>query len=311
MPDVGAVYLYRFAEGETPVRNFLDSYRNHPAGIEHDLHVIFKGFPNQKSLALGQALFEGLPINPIVLDDTGYDIGSYIAAAKVVSNRRLIFLNTFSRILAADWLSKFDRALSLPGVGIVGATGSWQTGASGIEAVFIKEFNNIVRYLRNFIRKPFSYGGDDVDEGRKNILAHYLLFLFKFFHVFRYLYYLTEFGRYPNPHIRTNAFMIERDRLLSLRVLSFASKTEAYKFESGRKSMTKQILAQGLRALVIDRTGNAYDVPEWRTSLTFWTDEQTQLIVADNRTGDYAMANQEFRRVLENLAWVDPWSWYL
>ncbi len=133
MPDIGVVYLYRFGENEILVRNFLDSYRDHPAGIEHDLHVIFKGFPDRHVFASARALFGNLPVNPIVLDDVGFDISSYIAAAKVVTNSRLMFFKTSNRILAPNWLRNFDRALSLPGVGVVGATGSWEAYASDIE----------------------------------------------------------------------------------------------------------------------------------------------------------------------------------
>ena len=31
--DVGVIYLYRFAEGEHPVRRFIQSYREHSAGF--------------------------------------------------------------------------------------------------------------------------------------------------------------------------------------------------------------------------------------------------------------------------------------
>ncbi len=113
--DTGVVYLYRFVEGATPVRTFLNSYRAHPAGLEHDLHVILKGFPDRQALAAARALFGSLPINTIEVDDTGYDIGSYVAAAKSVANRKLLFLNTFSEILADNWLAHFDRALNMPG----------------------------------------------------------------------------------------------------------------------------------------------------------------------------------------------------
>ena len=69
MREVGVIYLYRFAEGEHPVLHFLESYRRHPAGIDHDLYVVFKGFPDQASLAAGRALFAEIPFTSIELDD--------------------------------------------------------------------------------------------------------------------------------------------------------------------------------------------------------------------------------------------------
>ena len=76
-----------------------------------------RDFPDYRALTSAQAIFASLPINPIELDDTGFDVGSYFAAAKRVSNRRLIFFNTFSELLADDWLKKFDRCVELAGRG--------------------------------------------------------------------------------------------------------------------------------------------------------------------------------------------------
>jgi hypothetical protein len=322
--DIGVVYLYRFADGETPVRNFLDSYRAHPAGLEHDLHVIFKGFPDQRSLASARAVFGGLPINSIELEDTGYDIGSYVAAAYAVSNCQLIFFNTFSQILVDNWLSYYNGALNLPRVGLVGATGSWQAHSSGYEAAIIRVLHRILHPLDYFNKRRGRAAGENQPvkltrpaAGRvlaKDIqdypsLIRILRNLFTLMRVDVYLFYLYEYGRYPNPHIRTNAFMIRRDRFLSLRTGSFRTKQGVYKFESGRRSMTKQIVAQGLRPVVVDRSGKVHDIPKWRSSLTFWVNDQDNLVVADNRTRDYAMGSPAHRNRLENNAWDHPSAW--
>jgi hypothetical protein len=302
--DIGVVYLYRFAEGEYPVRRFIQSYFEYPAGVSHDLYVIFKGFPDWPSLALAQSLFANIPINSIELEDSGYDIGSYREAAKVATNRRLIFFNTFSQILSRDWLAHFDRALSLPRVGLVGASGSWHANTSSYEGALkaliyrIRQFP--ARLLGNY-RSRVSTGG--TFPMRKRPLLRYLL------SPFGYLYCFVEFGRHPNPHIRTNAFMIERSRFLSLGFPSFKKKGDVYKFESGRRSMTKQIMAQGLLPVVVGRAGKVYSVSEWKSSSTFWANDQVNLIVADNRTADYAAGDRELRKFLEDSAWVHPWSW--
>jgi hypothetical protein len=306
MADIGVVYLCRFAEGEAPVRRFLQSYQKHPAGIEHDLHVLFKGFPGPSSLAPTRALFGDLPINPIVLADVGYDIGSYIAAASSIPNRRVIFLNTFSQILATRWLQYFDLALNHSDVGVVGATGSWQANASRDERAIKTILHNIAHlpsYMHQTTLLKRQAGGGIDEQRRKRPLGRYLFF------PFYYLANLYEFGRYPNPHIRTNAFMIERERFLSLRRPSFARKRGALKFESGRLSMTRQILKHGLRPVVVDRDGNVYDVPEWRSSSTFHAGEQKNLIIGDSRTREYCVAAPKLRRFLESQAWADPWLW--
>src|SRR3569833_2992489 len=138
MRDVGVIYLCRFAEGEEPVRRFLASYRAHPAGLDHDLHVVFKGFPNRAAQDKSRALFPGVAINPIELDDHGFDLGSYVRAARAVGNRRVLFLNAFSQIEAPGWLAFFNRAMNEPGVGLAGATGSWQSNAASYERTLLR-----------------------------------------------------------------------------------------------------------------------------------------------------------------------------
>lgn len=303
MAAIGVVYLYRFAEGEQPARNFLNSYRTHFAGIEHDLHVILKGFPDAQTRAAAHALLGPISANLIELDDIGYDIGSYLAAAGRVANNRLAFLNTFSEILADDWLAHLDAALNHPDVGLVGATGSWQSLGSAYEAAVLR-FAHWLRHPVRYVRSHF-----DTDPRSSTGAAAHRRSLHDVALKIRGLADLHEFGRYPNPHIRTNAFMIDRARFLSLRAIPFNRKADVYKFESGRRSMTNQILGMKLQALVVDRSGRTYDIHDWRSSSTYWTGNQENLMVADNMTRKYALGSSRLRQLLENYAWNPPTAW--
>jgi hypothetical protein len=303
MRNIGVVYLYRFLEGEDPVRRFVASYRNHRPGVDHDLYVVLKGFPDGNSLAQGRRLFSDIQAQYLEQADIGLDIGSYRHAARIVESRRLLFLNTFSQIQADNWLYHFDQALGDQRVGLVGATGSWLSNSAVYEAA-LKYLLDKMRIRQNWLFSPTT----DADimsrpNGRNLQLYRYLLA------PFQYGQRLYEYGRYPNPHIRTNAFMIERERFLSLHLWKLMSKGDAYKFESGRNSMTKQIVGQGLRPIVVNRHGDVYDTSKWKEARTFWTDQQENLLIADNQTLGYTQANQWQRRRLENLAWVHPWKW--
>lgn len=315
---IGVIYLCRFAEGERPVRAFVDSYRAHPAGADHDLHVIFKGFPDQNSRAAARALFGELPVHPLELEDTGFDIGSYFAAARMVANRRLIFFNTFTELLADDWLKKFDRALSLPGVGLVGATGSWQSPRSLYRASWRRALYWIrhpLEYVRRAdtdrppiwdSRKAQDATAPVVEAGGSD--AHTVLARIgrSLYHLIRFDRHLLPYAPYPNPHIRTNAFMVERDRFLALTARSFRTKFDVYGFESGFNSLTSQIIAQGLKPVVVDRQGGVYEPADWKASLTYWIDDQRNLIAADNRTRDYSDGTPLDRARLRAHAWEDP-----
>ena len=97
--------------------------------------------------------------------------------------------------------------------------------------------------------------------------------------------------------------MLERRRLLDLRWPEIASKAEAYELESGSDGITRQIEAQGLRAVVVGRDGRGYDRDGWRDSQTFRSGEQDNLLVEDNRTRQYNEAKGRWRRKLTRLAW--------
>ena len=56
----------------------------------------------------------------------GLDLNHYREAVDRVVAERYCFLNTASEILADDWLAHLERALLTPGVGMVGATGSYR-----------------------------------------------------------------------------------------------------------------------------------------------------------------------------------------
>lgn len=321
LAHIGVVYLCRFAEGERPVRAFVDSYRAHPAGADHDLYVIFKGFSDKGSLAAARALFGELPVQAIELDDKGYDIGAYFAAARLVANRRLIFFNTFTELLADNWLKKFDDALSLPDVGLVGATGCWQSHRSMYQASW--------RRALYWIRHPLGYvRGNDADrlpigDSRKaqdaavptvepkrgDARRAFGQFARALYHLLRFDQLLLPYAPYPNPHVRTNAFMIGRDRFLALRIPSLRNKFGVYKFESGRGSLTHQIIGQGLKTVVVDREGNAYEPADWKASSTYWIEDQRNLLAADNRTRDYSEGTPSARARLQAYAWEDPELW--
>ncbi|WP_316189363.1 hypothetical protein [Bradyrhizobium sp. SZCCHNS1054] len=283
---------------------FLASLGEFPAGISYDLHVIFKGFPSRATVDEAKILFSKVTINPIEVDDVGFDIGAYLKAARLVENRRLMFLNTFSAVLSADWLRYFSEALDQTGVGVVGATGSWQARVTGYEL-------RALHILRRLRRICISAGPDHHSPTsllpRRATKPRDLLRLS--FSPLSYIYHFYHYPRHPNPHIRTNAFLIDRDLFLSLEFPRFVKKEDAYRFESGRRSMTNQIIARGLRPVVVGKDGAVFDIEDWNTSSTFWVDHQKNLLISDNRTRDYLEGAPEFRTLLENMAWHHPRFW--
>jgi hypothetical protein len=96
--------------------------------------------------------------------------------------------------------------------------------------------------------------------------------------------FYARFPEFPNPHIRTNAFMLARDHFLDLCPRKMDSKSDSHEFESGISSLTRLLLRRGLRAKVVGKDGVGYEVEDWPISKTFRLGQQDDLLVADNQT---------------------------
>jgi hypothetical protein len=112
-----------------------------------------------------------------------------------------------------------------------------------------------------------------------------------------------DFLPFPNPHLRTNGFMVSRELLLSLEWPTPDTKPAAWAIESGKRSMSRQVWERGLDVLVVGRDGGAYARDRWRDSATFRSFDQSNLLIADNRTAQYQDAQPRLRRRLEEMAW--------
>ena len=128
---VAAFYLARGADHDASAKcqRFRASYSFFPAGIRHDLYIIFKGYPAEVDYEKARGLFKGLSFKAIYTSDDSFDIGSYYIAAAQASHDYVCFLNTSSEIQSDGWLLKLVGNLELPGVGIVGASGSYEAPA--------------------------------------------------------------------------------------------------------------------------------------------------------------------------------------
>ena len=111
---------------------------------------------------------------------------------------------------------------------------------------------------------------------------------------------------FPNPHVRTNAFALSVELLRSLAWPIPKTKEEAHGLECGEGNLTSQVIGKGLLAGVVNRRGNIYGVESenvLRGSQTFRWGSQVDLLVADNRTRAYDVADEAGKDYLETLAW--------
>ena len=295
MPRIGVVHLIRRANGIGSFQRFLESYRAHPAGLEHDLVLIFKGFASRKDVREYDPLLTALSHRRIDVTDYGYDLGAYLKAIKRLDYDCYCFLNSFSRIRADNWLAHLYRALTLPGVGIAGATGSFESFSENSRQRDAKlgelGFRGRVGFMVRHVAGAPTFTACALRLAAW-ILGAMGIWKFSFF-----------FPGFPNAHIRTNAFMASHEVLARMRAGPLWIKFFNYLFESGHQSITNQIAAIGLRSVIVGHTGRVYERDEWPSSATFWQSEQQNLLVADNQTERYANADSDCRAALSRRAW--------
>ncbi len=273
MKEIALVHLVWQPAGLEPFRQFLSSYQEQPAGIDHTLLVVYNGFSSQ-SASQHRDLASEFPHQELHLSRPVRDIEAYFQAAHGIDARYVCFVNSYSMPLADGWLRMLHEKINQPGIGAVGATGSWESLYTNHLQIQLSRTRWTAIDWAKFLPRQW-----------------------------RLRRYRADFAPAPTPHLRSNSFMIERSRWLALRRAGLRTKWGTWRFESGREGMTSQLREQGLEVTVVGRNGVGYAHQEWPESHSFRMGVQANLLVADNRTRQYDNAPPDLRAQLGHLAW--------
>ena len=303
MPGSGKVassvclaHLVRQLNGVEPLRRFLAAYRRCPGGLVHDLLLLCKGFEGDRLPPEYLAALADFRHQTLFLDDAGFDIVPYFAAVRQTDHAFYCFLNSFSEPLDPDWLRKLHNALQLPNARLTGATASWGSVYShalmqlGQPSIYDGLFDRFAPYGP----MPSKYGP---------LLEPLRLLKYGMHRRLNLHRSRRDFNPFPAYHIRSNAFMLRRETMLQTHCGKIVTKLDALRFESGRDSLTAQVFASGKSALLVGRDGVGYEKERWPESETFWQGNQSNLLVADNQTLNYARANPAARQFYARYAW--------
>jgi hypothetical protein len=323
--DLAVVYLARFAEGPKPVAGFVKSYARHDAGIPHDRVVIRKGFGAQNTAQ--DRIIAPWSHHAYDVSDDGFDITAYAQVAAQLPHRHVVFLNTFSEIVADGWLRKLHTAMQDPIVGIAGATGSFESLLSSMKRVnkgwwlFENRLSpaptgsrRLIRFVRKLLPRQFAIRVASrvityfVDRSKTPGFSPVLDDKFETFWQQEIqpggrLEYLSTVPAFPNVHIRTNAFMIDRRIFLETQPGAIRDKKDSYLFESGQDSLTQQILRRGLKVVIVGANGERYDTDRWNESGTFRLGDQRNLLVKDNQTRSFGNMGESEKRAFAEMTW--------
>jgi hypothetical protein len=286
------VHLVRNGNPFASFERFLTSYERCDAGLDHRLVLLMKGFD---AAAAEPYLERAAARDPdlVAVGDEGVDLAADLAAAHALDATRLCLLNSHSAVLCEGWLALLVEPLG--DAGAVGATGSWgshlgynlwQLGGSGGYRGAPASRRRVRMTLHEV--SGARYGGD---------VGHWLLCLVEAARC------APGGRRFPAPHLRTNAFVIERELLIGLGLRPPRAKRGAYRMESGRSGLSARLSTAGRAPLVADRRGRVWSAARWPQADVFWQREQADLIVADNQTSTYADATPSQRAALRAYAW--------
>ena len=240
--------------GTEPVRTFAEGYREHAPGTDHRLILLLNNVADRGVRDACQATAEELGGELLETPEPQLDLAAYYEAARRIEADRLCFLNSYSTPLIPGWLATLAAPLAQQNVGLVGASGSYESFSTNAP----------------FVARP---------------------------------YRARQFPRFPNPHVRTNAFILGRELMLELAWGPIRTKLDAWKLESGWQSMTRQVWSRGLSTLVVGRDGRAYGPEELYESATFRRGSQPNRLIDDNRTREFEQAPPRRRQRLFALAW--------
>ena len=258
------VYLISNYDSLSNIFKFIKNYKKYKAGHAHNLIICYKNCYNKN---LDKSIKK--KINPfkykkfIDFGKNDFDWGSYKRVAKKNKNKILFFFNCHSYPIKNNWLKFFLNHYKSKTV--LAPTGSFQSISSSSLNGF---------YFKNLFHRLY-YG---------------------FFN-------MINFPLFPNPHIRSNCFMISANDFLNLNLINCEKKIHAWLNESGRKSMTKQLLDKGFKLLVVNNENKKFLISHWKKSETYAVKKQGKLLISDKHTREYMSLNNERKKIYEKNVW--------
>lgn len=334
-PSIAVVYLARSSlASEADFRQFITSYRRFEPGVAHELIVLRKGFDEKPDLqAALAALLDGVPHQAIDITDDGFDIQAYVKVAGQLNHELICCLNTFSVIRANNWLKMLAVQLDEL-VGMVAATASyeslydstlliskayWLTATKDIEfdLEIASQFESmLMQHVPQWLAK----------RGRSSLLkqiarevarllprkinteeinSEFAAYWDELTCPGAVLSHIRDFRRFPNPHLRTNGFIMRRHILVGLAFALDNSKAASLRFESGLDGLPARLAREGLGLVLVGADGVGYAVADWPKSRTFRLGIQENVLIVDNQVRAFnSMSNGE-RALYTRITWGD------
>lgn len=227
------------------VENFLNSYKSHSAGIEHNFVIIAKNWTNKALYNKLRGLAKEHHAKVIDLPDDGLDFGAYFRVSKILQNEYVFFLGSNIELVSDNWLLYHYRAFESDIlVKLAGPMGSYDKGIADAES-------------------------------------------------------------FPNYHIRTCSFMVNRKLFLEyISTQKFPkTKKDTWKLEHGKQSLTQFVLKRGHKAVVVNSDGEVFTPENWVLGKTYTYPYECKALMTDKWAKRYYKYSKNVKAVLEAIVW--------
>jgi hypothetical protein len=291
--NFGIVYLCRGIDiDQQDIIDFSVSLEKNLLALDtncrYKIYIIFKGWEEKKYIN-PKTFFSNIKknISFFYFSDDGFDLGTYFKILKYVDEEYIYFFNSTSRIVDDNFFKFSINAMFDKKLGLLGWAGSFGTLRPSIKKIFFKLKINII-INKNFINTI------------KDLLIDVIAFP-------RHLYLYKNFPKFPNPHVRSNAFLIKKDLYEEFSKISKypETKIEACELESGKNGLTKFVQKKGYDVKVVNSKNKIFDIRECDKSETWRTGDRQHVLVADNGTFFYEKMPISRKLFKEYSAWEE------
>lgn len=129
-PVVTLIYVYpsgefRTDEHDSYAKRFVQTYIKFPPNYAHETIVVCNGGPPNDFI---HDLFRDIPCSFFEHDDSGWDIGAYLAVARVIHTEAVFCCGGLTSFKRYGWLKRMVDAWAVHGRGMFGSLGSFQYG---------------------------------------------------------------------------------------------------------------------------------------------------------------------------------------
>ena len=182
------------------------------------------------------------------VDINDHEWGSLKRICQLYFENHIFFMNDYSYPITSNWLKYFNKYKK--NKMIIGCTAS---KSSNFDNSFYRNYKD--NYFKAF---------------------------------FKIFYFFFKIPSFPNPHIRSTAFLIKaKDFLEFIENKNISYKIQSIALESGYSGLTNFFKKKGYKIKILNRFGNLFDLEDGFFSKTFASYNQEGLIISDNQTRMY------------------------